>query len=592
MQNFNYKIKLFAIIIAAICAQNVYCFDGARQHFFSHGPSASAFGAGETLFSQRNDPSIIQYNPALQCFFNENAAGVTRFNLFDGSSYNSASASVNLFGNGFFGVSASNLSSGDIEARRDIYDTPNIVSINTWNFLISYGGFLDSIKASYGINIKYFYQDLYFKTAGAFTADLGAAKLFNAPDFIGSGSKIKLALAVQNILSAKLKADIYAENIPQIFRVSSAFVIPTNYRFDSKDELGFYGDAALEDGLFNFHIGASYLFAGKYAIRAGYYTGHFTAGFGADFYSFTLDYAADFSEIDLIHRFALSYRWRTGANDELYVEAKAALERESAAMKKAEEKFDLAKKYYSSGEMLRASDILSEIIVSYKGFEVPAEFYGKIKKKMDEEAKYDGAVDFAKLSYAKAYVSYYGGNFSGALSEWNKYTAFTGGTPEVNEYAGKISSALKLEEMRKKDAELSGAAQEMLEAGIKNFNAAKWISCIKDMEKLQKWTALNSFSRSVEFYTKAKEYIDRSVAELTKTIKPVKNNAAAAENNTSAKEVVEVDSAGADTKYNEGLVAYAQGKYLEAQRAWEIALRLDPEHVKAKVALEKIKTKN
>lgn len=37
------------------------------------------------------------------------------------------------------------------------------------------------------------------------------------------------------------------------------------------------------------------------------------------------------------------------------------------------------------------------------------------------------------------------------------------------------------------------------------------------------------------------------------------------------------------------LVLYAQGKHYEAERAWELALRLNPNHQKAIIALEKIK---
>jgi TolA-binding protein len=52
-----------------------------------------------------------------------------------------------------------------------------------------------------------------------------------------------------------------------------------------------------------------------------------------------------------------------------------------------------------------------------------------------------------------------------------------------------------------------------------------------------------------------------------------------------------VDENGAKEKYNEGLDLYAKGKYVEAQRAWEQTLRLDPNHSKAKVALNNIKNK-
>jgi hypothetical protein len=51
----------------------------------------------------------------------------------------------------------------------------------------------------------------------------------------------------------------------------------------------------------------------------------------------------------------------------------------------------------------------------------------------------------------------------------------------------------------------------------------------------------------------------------------------------------EYDEAMADKKYIEGLVLYSQGKYYEAERLWELTLRLNCQHQKAKVALHKLK---
>ena len=117
----------------------------------------------------------------------------------------------------------------------------------------------------------------------------------------------------------------------------------------------------------------SYIFAEKYALRAGYYTKHITFGAGADFYMFTVDYAADFSEIDLINRFMLTYRWIKKC-DVLLKEAKIALHEEISYMKIAQEEFKKAKELYNKKEYLKATDKLSKVIVSYPNFESSSHF--------------------------------------------------------------------------------------------------------------------------------------------------------------------------------------------------------------------------
>ncbi|GHT49169.1 hypothetical protein AGMMS49936_11810 [Endomicrobiia bacterium] len=96
------------------------------------------------------------------------------------------------------------------------------------------------------------------------------------------------------------------------------------------------------------------------------------------------------------------------------------------------------------------------------------------------------------------------------------------------------------------------------------------------MEKLKQFTIKNNFSKTLEYYGKAKEYISKSVAELTKTMSKNKiTEQGKAEYD--GQEKVEYDEIAADKKY------------YEAERSWEFALRLNPDHKKAKVALKKLK---
>jgi hypothetical protein len=86
-------------------------------------------------------------------------------------------------------------------------------------------------------------------------------------------------------------------------------------------------DIKYEDSFADFHGGFAYIIADKYYIRGGYYPRHFTVGLGIEFCSFVMDYAADFSEIDLINRLSINYRWRYKKSDNFDEEAKLALDK-------------------------------------------------------------------------------------------------------------------------------------------------------------------------------------------------------------------------------------------------------------------------
>ncbi|MDD3730358.1 MAG: hypothetical protein PHI20_04915, partial [Endomicrobiaceae bacterium] len=57
-------------------------------------------------------------------------------------------------------------------------------------------------------------------------------------------------------------------------------------------------------------------------------------------------------------------------------------------------------------------------------------------------------------------------------------------------------------------------------------------------------------------------------------------------------EIQEIDEKTADIKYREGLALYANGKYFEAERMWELTLRLNPNHIRAINALNRLRNQN
>jgi tetratricopeptide (TPR) repeat protein len=252
-------------------------------------------------------------------------------------------------------------------------------------------------------------------------------------------------------------------------------------------------------------------------------------------------------------------------------------------MKRAKEKFKKAKNLYAKKEYFRASDILSDILTSYPNFESPKHFYKEIKSKMKKIAEQADELDFDKIIYARSYVNYYNANYKEALNDWKKYTSFKGENEEIKEYSDKINSEIKLADLEQRESELKLQAEKLCEEGVKKYDEGKWVSCIKKMENLQKFVTKSNFSKTIEYCDKAKEYINKAVVELSKTVEKGKNS------KVMTTEISDYDEIAANDKYIEGLVLYAQGKYYEAERTWELTLRLNPNHKKSKIALRKLK---
>ena len=149
------------------------------------------------------------------------------------------------------------------------------------------------------------------------------------------------------------------------------------------------------------------------------------------------------------------------------------------------------------------------------------------------------------------------------------------------------------EQLVKEQKKFELEAKTMLEDGILKFDNKKWIACIKQMEKLQNFVTASNRTSAFNYYQKAKDYIDKAVYNLSLTLKQNNNIQPKTEQkeNVIKHEIVEIDEKTADIKYREGLSLYAKGKYFEAERMWELTLRLNPNHIKAQTALNHIRNK-
>ena len=106
------------------------------------------------------------------------------------------------------------------------------------------------------------------------------------------------------------------------------------------------------------------------------------------------------------------------------------------------------------------------------------------------------------------------------------------------------------------------------------------------MEKLQEFLKTSQYTNtSFNYYSSAKEYIDISVKEITKTLKSTTKSEPKNTQEQQQKEFI-IDEKLADEKYKEGLILYAKGKHFEAEKMFELALRLNPNHQRAINALK------
>lgn len=586
MQTFNYKIILI-LIISIFVFENAFA-TGKRKNFLSHGPSVSAFSQGETALNSLDDPSIIYHNSSLLSYFDYNNVILSRYNLFDATSYNAGAINYRILNNLTLGFTVVDLSSGEIELRKDPFDLPKKVTTNQWAYIFAIATIIKPIETSIGMNLKYIYQDFYEKKNGGFALDLGISKYFDNVDIKYTQAKFAVGLSMQNIVGTGIKLDEYKEDFQYIFRLSTLMEIPVVYRLQTKDTLSLSIDIKNEDTYNELFTGLEYKFIEKYSIRCGYYPDHITAGFGVNISAFTVNYSMDFNELDLINRFSLSYRWNKKKKSvtELEKEAQAALNQDRLSQQQAQDAFDKAKEFYNKKQYLYSTQLLQKIIIDYPNYDSPNFYYNKIKKLMKEKTVSSYDIDFDEYSYWAGYKNYYEGNYSQCLKEWKKYLQFDSTNKEITEFYNKVNEivANSIEEQKKRYFEYE--ADTILKNGIILYKNKQWVACIKQMEKLQSFIKNSQYTNmSFNYYSTAKEYIDKAVKEIAKSLAKSKAN----NNIQEQKEEIIIDEKLADEKYKEGLILYAKGKYYEAEKMFELTLRLNPNHQRAINALKHLK---
>ncbi|MHB9154537.1 MAG: hypothetical protein ACYC5N_02455, partial [Endomicrobiales bacterium] len=519
------------------------------------------------------------------------------FSLLDGSLYNFAGYCLPVK-NGMWGLSAVNLRSGDVEIRQLINDPPLKIQTNQWAYLLTWAG---KLKQDWGINcglnLKYVYYDLYGYKKGGMGADIGISQGMKGPVLFRTKTRITGGLAVQNVIPPEIKLISEKELLGTVYRMGLTLSSPVFYRLHSIDTLSLSTDLVFGDNTLNALAGCEYTLQGQYLFRAGYYRDHVTSGIGLRVRSIRIDYAIDFSDFSTIHRLGLGYAWRSAAPaaglqkgprgaPPLLKEARRALrdrKKQLGEQKKITNAlFKAAKADYKKKRFLAATDKFRDLLLHYPDCTSAREYYEKITAEMHETAGQETADDLERLSYAKAYAGYYRQDFEKALNEWQKVLLIN---PERNELTGYVSSVqryLEDENRRKRERETGRKVRESFESGVDDFIAKRWISCIRKMEKAQGLCRIEAFPEALEWHNKSQEYIDKAVKELSRRFHSKQTG-----EKEEQPQVSEIDFVGAERKYTEGLILYAQGKVIDAINLWEISARLNPGHEKAMKALKK-----
>ncbi len=592
-----------------------------RTNFLSHGPSTEAYGRGETGASSGTDIAAAFYNPSLLSGLPNWGASLSEFPLYDGSNYSFAGIGKNIDNFGFIGLSAINLTSGEVELRENLtLDADNTTQAKSWAYLISYARPLPRLYGiTAGANIKYISLDIDQHSGGALGADIGLSRGLTLPALFESETELQLGLAAINILQPSVTLISQADTYATTYRAGASWHVPTVMRALDFDTASIYTDVVMEDSTINCNAGLEYAFAGRYIARAGMYGDHYTAGLGYRLSILHVDYAMDFAGYTSFNRFSVSYFWGDGqkhqpsprqpaadntvitssaAHDaagvtDLMVEAKQALalskEQQAARDKEITVLYKAAKKDYNKKRYLVATEKFSNLIMNYPECKNAAKYYLLITEKMFGTATSDSMSDFEELSYAKGYVAYKQQNFHDALNEWEKVIQTNPKRTELTEYIEKASVYLKDQARAAREREANEKAQAIFDEGVKHFNDNKLVACIKKMESLQDFCkAQPDFSKAADWTNKATEYINKSLKDLAASLKKErKARTQEVKVQEQKKPEVELDTEGADKRYKEGLILYAQGKTSDAINMWEIAIRLNPNHEKAQKAIVK-----
>ena len=283
-------------------------------------------------------------------------------------------------------------------------------------------------------------------------------------------------------------------------------------------------------------------------------------------------------------------------NEELSEFIKIANKRrqEEEALEKAEVLYRDVLAHYDETKINEAIKQLEEVIKLNPEHKKAGEYLVRAKERLAAIKKEEGARRLRE-SIDKHYfqgIDYYAeGEFKKAIKEWEEVLRIEPAHAGAKEYLEKAKDKIVQagSQKRKTKAAARKHEEEKVEVyykqGINYYVAGKFKEAIGQWEEVLKMEP--SHKGAIEYIAKAKERLKISGDELgyspyeeeiEEYIKELEKTG------TIDKEKEELIT----THYQDGLVAYAQGDLSQAMKEWQIVLKLDPEHKKARRALIKL----
>jgi len=285
-------------------------------------------------------------------------------------------------------------------------------------------------------------------------------------------------------------------------------------------------------------------------------------------------------------------------NEELseFVKIAEKKKEEAERLEKAEALYRYGVALYNEGKLDEAIGKLEESLRINPGHLRAQEYLVRTKEKIaamrqeDEERK---RRDVIAKHYFQGIDYYAEGEFSKAIKEWDEVLSLDPEHREAKEYKekakDKISIGAPVEKERK--VALKGREEEKIETyykqGINYYLAGEFREAIGQWQEVLRLEPSHKGAR--EYIAKAKERLkmtEEGVGEYSPYKEEIEEYVKELEKaSPTDKEKEELIA----THYQDGLIAYAHGDLSQAMKEWQIVLKLDPEHKKARRALIKLR---
>jgi tetratricopeptide (TPR) repeat protein len=284
------------------------------------------------------------------------------------------------------------------------------------------------------------------------------------------------------------------------------------------------------------------------------------------------------------------------SNEELLAFIKIAEKKrtEEEVFEKAEILYRDGLAHYKEGKIDEATKELEEAIKLNPKHTKAQEYLAKAREKttgMKKEEEEKGHRQTIEKHYIQGIDYYAEGEFKNALKEWEEVLRIDPQHEGAKEYIKKANDKIASANSRRGKSEpaVRGSGEEKIEVyykqGINYYLAGEFKEAIKQWEEVLRMEPSHKGAR--EYMAKAKERLkiseegieyppyEEGVEEYVKELE---------KNGTTDKEREELIA----MHYQDGLVAYAQGDLSQAMKEWQIVLKLDPEHKKARRAVIKL----